>query len=189
MAKFTSLKSDMFLGAFLLVLALGALFVWIPLDIDTGLVERVRRRNVIGDTLAPTAAIILIILASGGLILSRSHSRPVASFANGLGIFGYFISVFTVTLMVMRYLGPLFISLVNETSAAELNYRNLRNIWPLKYLGYVVGGTFLLSVLSHFMDNGLSRRRIALFFLITFMIALFFDLPFEDILLPPNGDV
>ena len=65
----------------------------------------------------------------------------------------------------------------------------MRNVWPLKYIGYLIGGTALLCGLSHFMDSGLTRKRALIFFTISVGIALFFDVPFEDILLPPNGDV
>ena len=89
----------------------------------------------------------------------------------------------------MRYLGPALIWVFATLTETEVTYRNLRNIWPLKYVGFVCGGTILLCSFSHFMDRSLTRKRAALFGVICFAIALFFDLPFEDILLPPNGDV
>ena len=47
--------------------AILVLFVWIPLDIETGVVEKVRRRWAVGDALAPSAAAFFILI--GGLVL------------------------------------------------------------------------------------------------------------------------
>jgi len=36
------------------------LFVWIPLDVDTGIIEKVRRQVTLGDSFAPTVAALII---------------------------------------------------------------------------------------------------------------------------------
>ena len=181
--------SDRLLGALLLFLALASLIFWFPADIDTGLVENVRRRNVIGDSLAPTLAMILIGLSALSLIRQSSGDEIVSSHGKWHRHFVFFIIVLICILLLMRYTGPIVIPIVNSFGDGDLTYRNLRNIRPLKYLGYVAGGTLLLCSFSHFMDKSLTRKRAFLFFGISITIALFFDLPFEDILLPPNGDV
>lgn len=182
-------KTDILLAACLFIATMAALFIWVPLDIDTGLVERVRRRNVIGDALGPVTALILIAIAALALVREGRTAPRFVNKGKWHLVFGFYVALFGITLFVMRYLGPWMISAVDMFIAADLNYRNLRNIWPLKYLGYVTGGTIMLCALSHFMDQSLTRKRALLFLAITFAIALFFDLPFEDILLPPNGDV
>lgn len=181
--------SNRLLGALLLLLALASLIFWIPADIDTGLVENVRRRNVIGDSLAPTFAMILIGLSALSLIRQSSDDEIFNNHGKWHRPFAFFIIVFICVLLLMRYTGPLVIAIVNSFGEGDLTYRNLRNIRPLKYVGYVAGGTLLLCSFSHFMDKSLNRKRALLFFGISIAIALFFDLPFEDILLPPNGDV
>ena len=183
------LASNRLLGALVFALALSCLLLWIPRDIDTGWVETVRRRNVIGDSLAPAVAMILTAIAAVALM---RHSHEDDRFQNQGKwhiIFGFFIVVFTLTLLLMRFAGPLLVYLANFMTGDDLTYRNLRNIRPLKYVGFVGGGTFMLCCLSHFMDRSLSYKRALLFLAISIVIALFFDLPFEDILLPPNGDV
>ena len=189
MFKSNLFKTDILLGSVLLLCALATLFLWIPFDIDTGLVERVRRRNVIGDSLGPVTATLLIAVSSIALIRGGASSEKFTNQGRWHLIFGFYILVFGAALILMRYLGPVTISLVNEFTSTDLSYRNLRATWPLKYLGYVTGGTVMLCALSQFMDQSLTRKRALLFFGISFAIALFFDLPFEDILLPPNGDV
>ena len=177
------------LGALCLFVALASLIFWIPADIDTGLVEKVRRRNVIGDSLAPTFAMILIGISALSLIRQSGDNDVVTNQGKWHRPFIFFILDFICVLLLMRYTGPLIIAMVNSFGEGDLTYRNLRNIRPLKYVGYVAGGTLLLCSFSHFMDKSLNRKRALLFFGISIAIALFFDLPFEDILLPPNGDV
>ena len=177
------------LGALFLLLALAGLVFWIPADIDTGLVENVRRRNVIGDSLAPSFAMILIGISALSLIRRSGDDAVFTNQGKWHRPFLFFTIVFICVLLLMRYTGPLIIAIVNSFAESDLTYRNLRNIRPLKYVGYVAGGTLLLCSFSHFMDKSLNRKRALLFFGISIAIALFFDLPFEDILLPPNGDV
>lgn len=184
-----TLSSNRLLGALILAFALCCLFLWMPNDIDTGLVETVRRRNVIGDSLAPAVAILLTAIAAIALI-SQSHDEAfIQSEGDGAIAFGFVIITLTITLLTMRYAGPLLIHFATFFTEDELTYRNLRNMRPLKYVGFVGGGTFLMCSFSHFMDRSLTYKRGLLFFIISITIALFFDLPFEDILLPPNGDV
>lgn len=189
MTKFSFLKSDIILGGVLAAFALATLFIWIPLDIDTGLIERVRRRNIIGDSLGPVAAMILLGLSALFLMREGRVGKPIETPLTWLAIFAFYIFVFALALFAMRFAGPFAVALADIFAEAELSYRPLRNLWPLKYIGFIAGGTILLCALSHFMDSGLTRRRALLFFAIAMAIAFFFDLPFEDILLPPNGDV
>lgn len=186
---YTLTTSNRLLGALFLLLALAGLVFWIPADIDTGLVETVRRRNVIGDSLAPSFAMILIGISALSLIRRSGDDTVFTNQGKWHRPFLFFIIVFICVLLLMRYTGPLIIAIINSFAEGDLTYRNLRNIRPLKYVGYVAGGTFLLCSFSHFMDKSLNRKRALLFFGISIAIALFFDLPFEDILLPPNGDV
>ena len=182
-------SSNRLLGALFLGFSLCCLFLWIPYDIDTGWIETVRRRNVIGDSLAPAMAVILIAFAALSLMRGSQNEELFKNEGNWHVIFGFFVAVFIFTLLVMRYAGPLLVNIAMMFTHDDITYRNLRNVRPLKYVGFVGGGTFLLCCFSHFMDRSLNQKRAWLFFVISIVIALFFDLPFEDILLPPNGDV
>ena len=88
---------------------------------------------------------------------------------------------------VVRLAGPL---------AAELtvgDYRPLRDEPPWKYIGFVCGGGLLIFGLMSLVERRLSLARLALAFAVAVAVALALalahDLPFEDLLLPPNGDV
>ena len=175
--------SDRWLGLAFLAFALAVVFVWVPLDVDSGLVESVRRSLVIGDSLGPVAA--GFVIGVGGLLAAF---RPVPearrmAFAN-LVWAAALVLLFAASLATMRYAGPAVAQLF-----AENGYRPLRNAVPWKYIGFVLGGAILVSGMA-----GLARRRIggreaALGFAAALLIALAYDLPFEDLLLPPNGDV
>ena len=182
-------SSNRLLGALTVMFAVICMTVWIPFDTDTGLVETVRRRNIIGDSLAPYIAMTLVLCAAFALFRQTHADTRFTNQGNWHLIFLFFGTVFVLSLVLMRYTGPALIMITNFVTDSDHSYRNLRNIWPLKYVGFVCGGTLLLCSFSHFMDKSLTRKRALLFFGISVMIALFFDLPFEDILLPPNGDV
>ena len=47
-------RSNLITGLIFLAFAALVAFVWVPLDVETGLVEKVRRRIMIGDALART---------------------------------------------------------------------------------------------------------------------------------------
>ena len=97
---------------------------------------------------------------------------------SNLGFLDAFVACTGLALVVMRFAGPL---------AAELaagDYRPLRDDPPWKYIGFVAGGALLI-----FSLNALVERRLALAIAIALALALAWDLPFEDLLLPPNGDV
>ena len=53
-------RSNLITGLIFLAFAALVAFVWVPLDVETGLVEKVRRRIMIGDSLAPTLAAFLL---------------------------------------------------------------------------------------------------------------------------------
>ena len=184
-----NISSNRLLGIIALLIAVASLGLWIPFDSETALVETVRRRLVIRDSLAPTVAMLLVAGAALSLIRHSQDGAPFSNDGKWHFVFGFFLLVFILSLGLMRYLGPHLISVYAMITDTDVSYRNLRNIWPLKYVGFVCGGTVLLCSFSHFMDRSLTRKRATLFVAISIAIALFFDLPFEDILLPPNGDV
>ena len=65
MIDLRSLTQHRLLGAVIFTVSLAVLLLWIPNDIDTGLIEKVRRRYQIGDMLGPVMAIATVLLGSG----------------------------------------------------------------------------------------------------------------------------
>lgn len=165
--------------AFALILA----FIWIPLDTETWLVERKRGRYIVGDSLAPTMAAGFILMAGVMLLFERSSydprpTRQNLAFIGAVSIFGI------VGILLMRWAGPVAASLV----AAE-EYRLLRDTAPWKYTGFAIGGGMMVFCIVSFVEQRVSWRALWVALASVIGIIILYDLPFDDVLLPPNGDV
>ena len=85
---------------------------------------------------------------------------------------------------LMRWTGPLAAWLLD---AGE--YRLLRDTVPWKYMGFVTGGTVIVGGLVALMEARASLRAALIGLAAAAALAAAYDLPFGDLLLPPNGDV
>jgi len=179
-------RSNMYLGVTCVAFAALVAFVWIPLDVETGLIEKVRRQTNIGDALAPTVAAFFIGL--GGVLLlvfeRTDASQPKLIPAN-VAFISLQIGILVCGFVIMLYAGPLAAYVLQD--GAE--YRLLRDSAPWKYIGYFLGGTFIVfGLISHVEGRFLMRNALISVCVVAALIAIY-DLPFEDLLLPPNGDV
>lgn len=178
------------MGLLTLAFAAVALFAWIPLDTQTGIIEKVRRQVAIGDALAPTVAAGFLILGGGLLVLVERNAdhQPRVSL-RGLGFTAGLLAIICIGFVAMRYSGPLVVWIVNSAQGGDLEYRLLRDTTPWKYIGFFIGGTLLISCAISLVEGQVSRK--ALFFSVLAVAAMIiiYDVPFDDLLLPPNGDV
>lgn len=177
----SGLSSDRWLALFFLAFSVLIVFIWIPLDTETGLVEKVRRKFVIGDALAPTIAGAIITLGS---ILTwfkpvKDHTITCKNVIWTLQL----LAIFMISLMFMRYAGPVVAMFF------EGDYRPLRTTPPWSYIGFLVGGTVMIGGLVSIASRHVSTRGFMIGFVTSLIIALLYDIPFDDLLLPPNGDV
>ena len=178
-------NQDVALGLAAAIFGLVIVFVWAPLDSDTGLAEKIRGRWAAGDALAPTVAGAIIAAAGlavalGGIL--RAPAEGGLAKAN-LRYLGAFLAVLIAALLTMRYAGPLAAAALGE------EYRLLRDGVPWKYIGFVLGGGGMIFALAALAEGGPRITRLILAFAIAGALALAYDLPFEDLLMPPNGDV
>ena len=177
------------LGLICVAFAVVCIGVWIPLDTDTGLIEKVRRRVEIGDALAPTVAAAFILM--GGLVLvlapGRSHadSDPVRV---TLGFGAAMLAILVLAFAMMLYAGPLVVGVANLFGSDVLEYRLLRGAFPWKYIGFASGGIVAISGVICLAERRVSVRAIVIGALAVLGMIALFDLPFDDLLLPPNGD-
>jgi hypothetical protein len=178
------LSANKALGLGCVVLGVVLAFIWIPLDSDTGLVERSRGRFVVGDSLAPTLAAAFILIAGMMLVFGRSDQDDKPNCDN-LRFIGAMVGFGIISLLVMRWAGPMVASFF---SGGE-EYRILRDTVPWKYTGFVIGGIFLVFSLICFVEERLSWRALLISIGAVVGIILLYDVPFDDVLLPPNGDV
>ena len=159
------------------------IFVWIPLDSGTGYIEKVRRQVNIGDALAPTLAASFVLL--GGLLLLFDRSQSDARLTrNNVSFLILFLAVLGVAFAVMRWAGPISANFLTETG-----YRPLRDTMPWKYVGFFLGGTGMIAALIGLVEGRVTLRAILIGVAAAIALIAVFDLPFDDLLLPPNGDV
>lgn len=183
-------RSNLYLGLFCIAVALLLIFIWIPFDTKTGIVEKARGRFVIGDALAPTVAAGFILV--GGLLLlvferaaadqpviTKTQIMFVASLT-ALVIFGF---------AVMRFAGPVAVEITNLFRAEPLEYRLLRATPGWKHIGFFLGGVIVTTGIVAVVERKLTRRAVWTGIIAVLVLIAVFDLPFEDLLLPPNGDV
>jgi hypothetical protein len=180
---FNRFNSDQWLGLFASLGAVLLIFVWVPLDVETGLVEKVRRQLTIGDALAPTVAGVVILLG-GVLCFARPNAGDPKLGADNLRWLAVLVASITLSLLVMRYVGPALVELITEPS-----YRALRATPPWNYIGYLLGGTVLIAGLNAAINGRLRPRAVLVGFAASLIIAMLYDLPFDDLQLPPNADV
>ena len=183
-------NSNAILGGLCVLAAALVAFVWVPLDVDSGVVEQVRRRVQIGDSLAPVTAAVFI--AIGGLMLllveRRVPDQPVFALQN-LRFIALSAAIIVVGFLIMRFTGPLTVDVVNLLTGSELQYRLLRDSAPWKFIGYVIGGIFVVAGLMAQAEGGITRKNLGIATAVVIALILIFDVPFDDLLLPPNGDV
>ncbi len=179
------------LAGFFALLAAAMLFVWIPNDIETGIVEVYRRQVNIGDSMAPTVAavgLLIVSLLMGVLGLFRPALPSAPPIDNrSFSFLGRTAGVSVLSLVIMVYAGPLFVWIVNLFGDVGI-YRHLKDDFPYKYVGFVLGGGTMVAGMIMVVENRLSRRSIWIAAAAVLALIAIFDLPFDDILLPPNGD-
>lgn len=182
---FSCLTPGRTLGAMVILLAVLALFLWVPNDTLSGYLISKRGRVSIGDSMAPALAFGLMAL-SGVLILweSRNSEAQGLSDRRGPAFLVVMIGICVMALTVMIWAGPLAVSLL----ASDETYRNLRDATPWKYLGFAIGGTGLVTTLIALVEHQFSWRALLIGLATVAVLIGVFDLAFDDLLLPPNGD-
>ena len=183
MAKF-NFNSDFLIGLGVLMAGCLILFVWIPLDVETGLIEKVRSQVTIGDALAPSLASSVLIV--GGLLLIVQSFRTLGGTDlswNSLIFLVLLLALLGLSMAVMRWAGPFAAYLLNA------DYRSLRDTVPWKYIGYFLGGIIMIFGFISLMERRLRWRTLIISILAVLFLIIVYDLPFENLLLPPNGDV
>ena len=183
-------RSNLLLGLACIVFSLVVIFIWIPLDTDSGIIEKVRRRLTIGDAMAPSIAGVFILI--GGFVLitfERKTSKQTNIMASNFKFIIRTLSILFLSLLIMRYSGPLLVAAVNMTLIEPLEYRLLRDTIPWKLVGYFIGGVVLIAGLIAQVESRLSVVSVGVAILATIILIIIYDFPFDDRLLPPNGDV
>jgi hypothetical protein len=145
---------------------------------------------VIGDSLAPTLAAGFVLV--GAALILLFEKRDEAQFTMAAAQFVFFLKlviVILVALSVMRHLGPILLNTYAAISGLDLEYRLLRDVIGIKHIGFLIGGMIMVGGMIAVVEGRLSRRALMIGLIWSLVLILVYDLPFEDLLLPPNGDV
>ena len=86
----------------------------------------------------------------------------------------------------MRWAGPVAVSVFGPEN---VDYRTVRDLFPWKYLGFLLGGTALVWCGISLAEKRISARGLVIGLFASLALIALYDLPFDDFVLPPNGDV
>ena len=177
-------KANLALGLGAALLALIVALIWVPMDTSTGMIEKMRRQTTVGDALAPTLAAAFILI--GGVLVAMLERTETARrlSAGTLSFLLQLLGILALSLAVMRWLGPAVAELLTDTG-----YRPLRDTAPWKHLGFLAGGTALVAGLIALAERRPSWRGLLIGAAAALALIAIYDLPFDSLLLPPNGDV
>ncbi len=184
----SSLRPNLILAIGMALFALATALFWIPLDSSTGFIEKVRRQITIGDALAPTVACGFILLGAVLLLLERNQKNPGTSDWQHIRFGAMLLSLLLCSFVIMWQAGPLVVKLHNWINNDTLQYRLLRDTVPWKYSGFVSGGVIAIAGTICLTERRFSLRALVVAIVAVAVMILIYDLPFDDLLLPPNGD-
>lgn len=184
---------DLVFAAVMVGIGVLAILFWIPNDIETGMVETFRRQTTMGDAFLPVlTAYAVLICAAIQLTIAIFRREDPTAITTGFDIrspvvIGGVLLIVAVSLVLVFWTGPLAVALFGPDDL-EFGYRQARDSFPWKYVGYVVGGFVMIFALTSLIEGAIRLRRAVSSILAVLFLILVFDVPFENILLPPNGD-
>ncbi|PVH27585.1 hypothetical protein DDE20_16745 [Pararhodobacter oceanensis] len=188
-----SRRIEIWLAIFFAVLAGLTAFVWAPLDSETAAIYEFRRQISIGDAMLPMVAgggILLFSVAHLFLQLRRRRDADEDPLFDRTTLFFFvtFGGVLALSLILMFWAGPLALALFGPSGDDAATYRQMRSSLPWKYIGFVLGGFTLVFGLTSLIEGRVRWLRAVSSILAVLGLILIFDVPFDTILLPPNGD-
>ena len=91
-------------------------------------------------------------------------------------------------LVLMVYTGPLVVEAISAFGGEVGTYRQLKAAFPYKYLGYTMGGFVMVLGVIRVVENKITHSAAWVAALAVLALVLLYDVPFDNLLLPPNGD-
>jgi hypothetical protein len=185
--------TEIWIAIAFVILAGLAVFGWVPADSETPPIYEFRRQVYIGDAMLPmVAAAGILICAIVHLALSfrrQVSDTTEAPFDTLTGaFFAALFAILVAAFTLMFWAGPLALEVFGPGGDEAVTYRQMRASFPWKYIGYVFGGFVLVFGLISLIEGRMSWRRAVLSLVAIGVLILIFDVPFDTLLLPPNGD-
>ena len=180
---------------FLCLFSLVTLGVWIPSDVETGLIETSRYATNIGDALYPSFIAILLCFLSVALLMQeylikQSTDENVPNDDKSYELFYTIFTIFTILLISMLLIvsaGNVLTKITNIIGITDNTYRQLSATAPYKYTGISLGGFFLVFSLISWVQQEITLRAAGIAAGMVLILIFAYDVPFDTLLLPPNG--
>ena len=99
-----------------------------------------------------------------------------------------FFAIVATSFALMFWAGPAALALFGPAGDEAVTYRRMRSTVPWKYIGFVLGGFVLVFGITSLIEGRMRLKRALSSILAVIVLILIFDVPFDTILLPPNGD-
>jgi len=182
---------DFTIGMLSVIFGLFLFFVWIPNDVETDVIEKVRFQTRIGDSLAPSIAAFIIFFSGIVLTVQSLFKDGHVEFSGGnVKYIFLLLSIMVVSINLMHWSGYLIVELLKNSGLMDeaTSYRVLRDTAPWKYIGFVLGGAFFSFTLTCMMERAVRWKSFIISLLAIAVLIIIYDVPFDNILLPPNGD-
>jgi len=188
------------IGLLFIALSLFTLIWWIPTDIESGVLVEEFRDISIGDAMAPTACAIAVLIFSIALVVSSvlagrggeaaepSPEPEIGISASNVRSVAAIAAILTASLAIMVWAGPLLVQLMQAGGSDIRDYRLLTNTVPHKYTGFALGGLLLVTGLISWIEGRISLRAVATAVGAVLILIAVYDIPFDTLLLPPNGE-
>lgn len=190
------------LGLFFSAFCCVCLIWWIPTDIETGLIEQDRYSVQIGDAMLPTVTALAILglsllLALQSLLKMRTRSEDKgeapqdSASLTAENAFNILIMALVLlgSVALMVWAGPLLVDALNALGVTDKSYRQLSDTVPYKYVGFALGGFVMVFGLIAWVQGHLHWRGGAVAIGMVIFLILLYDVPFNSLLLPPNGSL
>ena len=188
-------QAEIAISLIFLILGLIAVFVWVPMDSETGMTDTFRRQTNIGDAFMPMiSAGVMVICAFAQLVVNfrRKGADDTENRAIDGSAFAFlvqFAGITTLSLVLMYWAGPIAVQLFGPGEGADaLTYRQLRSTYPFKLVGFALGGFSLIFFMTSLIEGSFKRTRVISSLIAVLVLIAVFDLPLDNVLLPPNGD-
>lgn len=193
---------NILLGLFFSAFSCVCLIWWIPSDIETGLIEQDRYSVQIGDAMLPTVTVLAVLVLSlvltfQSFLKTRSGSEDKADLLQDTAsltvenAFNLLIMVLVLlcSVALMVWTGPLLVDALSILGVTDKSYRQLSDTVPYKYVGFALGGFVMVFGLIAWVQGRMNRRAGAVAIGMVIFLIVLYDVPFDSLLLPPNGSL
>lgn len=185
-------RTEIWVALICLVAGVLTAILWVPFDSETPPIYDFRRQTYIGDAMLPmVAALGIAVCALVHLLLSWRRQVTEADGPFDKLTAAFFLSLFAIIIAafaVMYWAGPVALALFGPSGDEAVTYRQMRSTVPWKYIGFVSGGFILVFGITSLLEGAMHWKRALSSILAIVVLIVIFDVPFDTILLPPNGD-